>query len=393
MFEREFSITESENKILETLNSLSLAPAIKFNSTHTVATCTLENSEGMTVSEAAGKGRYCYVGAMAESLEHYTLEYLSSDNISTCSTNDIRNQALTHMDGLLANLPEGGTSLECVTVTDIQNGRTALIPSALHLPHKHIFNTRNTQPAISFLNRYSTNSGIAFGCSEHEAILHGLNEVLERHMYSKILMSLCGQYEPLMLKSPTTAIIDEIFEDHSELRLIARGMKVLMTETLPGVYFCMAIPKRPNGRFVVCPVGSGSSLDPRVSIERAVTELSQAMELYDDGEKETDKCAHSLIERSSALRPLIRLETLRNIESTFRRLDPPRTLSVAEQIDLITDNLSVTGSRAFTRTIANFASGCAVTQTYVPGLERFNLIRAGIPVVPQRLLHANRALE
>lgn len=392
MLEREFPIFESENKILKTLDSLSLIPSVKFsNAANLVATCTLENRNGSTVAEGAGKGKYCYVGAMAESLEHYALDNLSLGNVFTCNTSYIRHQALTQMDGLLVNLPKDNTSIECVEVADIRTGRTALVPSILHLPHRCFIQKRHALPDISYLNRYSTNSGIAFGCTENEAVLHGLNEVLERHVYSKILMSLCGQHESLILKSPSIAIIEDIFGYCNELRVIARDIKILTTETVHGVYFSMAMPKRPNGRFVVCPVGSGSSIDPRIAIERAITELLQAMELYDDTEKEQDLCAHSLIDRSPALRPLIHLEPLRNIEYTGTRLDPPRNLSVAEQIDFITEKLLATGLRAFTRTLAKFTGGCAVTQTYVPDLERFNLIRAGVPVVPQQLLHANRA--
>jgi ribosomal protein S12 methylthiotransferase accessory factor len=63
---------------------------------------------------------------------------------------------------------------------------------------------------------------------------------------------------------------------------------------------------------------------------------------------------------------------------------------VQEQVEFILERFAATGLRAFKRTLLDFENGCVVAQVYVPGLERFNLIRAGIPVVSQHLLHANK---
>lgn len=394
MSERDFQALESELKILEALDSLSLIPSVAYSGvTNKIATCALKNHSGSIVSEGAGKGKHCYIGAMAESIEHYALENSAIDGFIHCSANDIRNQVPTQMDGILANIPPNNNCIECVEVSDIRSGVAILVPSILHLPHRHNSVDCSAPPGLSFLNRYSTNSGVAFGCSKDEAIPHGLNEVLERHMYSKILMSLCGQYDSLILKSPSGTVTDDIFEYCIKLRVVARDTKILISKTVHDVYFSMAIPKRPDGRFVICPVGSGASLDPRTAIERAVTELLQSMVLYDDVEKKHDRCARSLIESCRTLQPLIHLEALRNLEYTCQRLDSPPALSVAEQIDFITEKLAGTGLRAYTRIITAFKNECVVAQTYVPGLERFNLVRAGLPVIPQQLLHANKTLS
>lgn len=390
MFEREFSASCSEDKIRQAISSLSFEPSVKYtNSSKCVATCTLEDAGGSAVAEGAGKGQHCQVGALAESIEHYALEHGSSRGLVTRPINEIRHQGFTRIDGILANLPDSERTIECVELIDLRNGRSAIVPAVLQLPGKHLMEKNSVQTETAFLSRYSTNSGTAFGCSENEAILHGLNEVLERHMLSKILMSLCAQHDSIQLRSVAAAALSEVFPKNSTFISLATNMKILMTETIHGVYFAMAIPKRPDGRYLLCPVGSGCSLDPKVAIERAVTELHQTMTLYDQQEKATDLSALALANYSPALRPLINLEVLRNTELFCRRLDPPRRLSVDEQIEFIVEKLAMTGSRAFKRTLLSVENGCAVTQVYVPGLERFNLVRAGIPVVPQHLLHAN----
>ncbi len=391
MFEREFPVLSSEQKIRQAISSLSLRPSVKHaNSTKFVATCTLEDDSGSAVADGAGKGQHCQVGALAESIEHYALQHCSSASLVTRRINEIRDQAFIKIDGILANLPDSETTIDCVELIDISSGKVATIPAILQFPDQYLLEKNNLQKETAFLSRYSTNSGIAFGCSENEAILHGLNEVLERHMLSKILMSLCGQYDSILLRSLSEAVIKDVFPNSLTLCTIAMSMKIVMAETIQGVYFAMAIPKQPDGRYILCPVGSGCSVDAHTAIERAATELHQIMMLYDETEKATDYNALTLANYSPTLRPLINLEVLRNTDFTSRRLGPPRRLGVDEQIEFIIEKLAATGWRVFKRTLLGFSNGCAVTQVYVPGLERFNLIRAGVPVVPQHLLHANK---
>jgi ribosomal protein S12 methylthiotransferase accessory factor len=393
MLEREFAIPIAEEKILKVISSLSLTPFIEHtNSSPTVAICTLRNSVGSTVAEGAGKGMYCRVGALAESVEHYVLDNCSPEKLISRAIYDVCGQPSIKGDGILVNLPASGTLIDCAEMEGVQSDTKILVPAALLMPNTPT-NEGPVPHETSFLARYATNSGIAFGCSEQEALLHGLNEALERHMFSKILMSLCGQHEPIALNSLNVEMSEALFSDHLEFYPIAAQMKIIVAETIHGVYFSMAIPKRPDGRYKVCPVGSGCSLDARTAIKRAATELHQTMLLYDDSERDTDYRAHTLLNHSSALRPLIQLEALRNVPATVKRLEPARRLSVADQIDLIIEGMSTTGLKAYQRTLSHFPNGCAVMQIYVPGLERFNLIRSGVPVIPQHLLHANSSLE
>ncbi|MBC3952710.1 YcaO-like family protein [Pseudomonas folii] len=394
MFERDFSAISSEEKVLQAASSLGFSFSTEFkNASKTVAVSKLIDNAGVTVSEGAGKGIYCKIGAQAESLEHFALDGNLFTGLVSSAIDDIRNQPSLSMDGLLTNLPKSRTAIDCVEMHDILTGGKVRVPAVIQLPCKELGDKIEAHPELSYLNRYSSNSGLAFGCSENEAILHGLNEVVERHALSKVLMSLCGQHEKLLLKSPSAEILDELFFGQDSLRALVDGMKVLLTHTIYGVYFCMAIPKRPDGRYPVCLIGSGCSVDAGVAIERASTELLQALELFDESERDNDLKAYSLMQRSFKLQPLIDLEVLRNNEYICRRLDPPRKKTVAHQLEYIIEQISATGLRILRRTLLEFDNGCVVTQVYIPGVERFNLVRAGIPVVPQHLLHANRSFS
>ncbi|RRV04845.1 hypothetical protein EGJ27_20455 [Pseudomonas sp. v388] len=392
MLEREFPPMASRERILQAARSLQLSPLTEYlNTSKTIATCMLTDEYGTVVAEGAGKGIHAEIGALAESLEHFALNHDYSKDLVNTAIAKVRNQPFLSMDGLIANLPESQSLIECVSFKESRSGIVVKVPAVLHLPSSPLAERIRSYDSFSFLSRYSSNSGIAFGCSEAEARLHGINEVIERHTLSKILMFLCGQHERLLLSSPAAHVLDEVFSEHPELRCVADNMKILIIKTIYGVYFSIAIPKRPDGRHPICQIGSGCSIDARVAIQRATTELLQCTLLFDDSEKAADLKTYALLRKTERLRPLIDLEILRNIEEVFRRLEPPVKLSVGDQIDSITDRASATGLSILERTLLNFDNGCAVAHTYVPGMERFNLIRAGMPVVPQHLLHANKS--
>ncbi|CAM3250186.1 hypothetical protein BZK31_27960 [Pseudomonas floridensis] len=394
MFEREYVPAVARDKILQATSSLSLSASLAYeNSSKTVAICVLSDNEGRRVSEGAGKGYHCDIGALAESIEHYALSYDWSRHLVESAVKSVRLQPLLKMDGFVANLPSDCSVINCVTLTDMQSGAPVLLPAVLQMPHIPLTEKACAQAELSFLNKYSSNSGVAFGCSRPEALLHGLNEVVERHVLSKIFMSLCGQHERLMLAFVSTEILDDIFCKGSDFRSAVETMKILIVETIYGVYFSMAIPKRPDGRYPICPIGSGCSVDPRVAVKRAASELLQATQLFDESEKATDFRAYALMRKVPALQPLLQLDVLRNIDLPCKRLTPSVRMSVTDQMEHMIKKISSTGLRMLSRTVLAFENGCAVTQVYVPGLERFNLIRAGLPVVPQHLLHANESLQ
>ncbi len=391
MSERNFSVDVAEIKIREAITSANLI-AVVTRSVHSnvVATCQLRSSGGNLVSEGAGKGKNCHLGALAESLEHYVTSRYGATCAKQMPLNHIKSQSVFNLDGIIANLPNSADLIGCIVMTDVLTGDSAEVPAILLCPDQTLAKHNNTHPSLRFLTRYSTNSGTAFGCSKEESILHAMNELVERDTFSHLLMSLCGQHPQPLLGLPPLNVIDKIVATNPDYRHFFRDMKILITKTSFGPYFSIAIPKRNNGRFPICPVGAGCSLDPNLAIERATTELQQILELYDQDEFNQDVAAHQLMNKSRTLRPLIKLDELRNIPFRWPTLPPAKSRSLAEQCAEITRNIAITGHSTLVRTLVEFPNGCTVSQIYIPGFERFNLIRAGIPVIPQRLLHASK---
>ncbi len=70
---------------------------------------------------------------------------------------------------------------------------------------------------------------------------------------------------------------------------------------------------------------------------------------------------------------------------------PPHTdLSVRGQVKRTLINLEKHNKIAFYRTLYEHPNLATVVQVFIPGLERFHLIRSGIPVAPQSALKGIR---
>ncbi len=153
------------------------------------------------------------------------------------------------------------------------------------------------------------------------------------------------------------------------------------------IYFSVAIPKYGPGDFHISPIGSGCSLDICTAVQRAVTEQHQVHTLYDDTQEIVDRRSLDFLSRSKILRHLIDFEPATHLR--LPTLDLPSinfNTSVPLQLRTLENNLIASGKTIYHRIISRYSDDGIVCQAYVPGLERFNLIRNGSWVAPQAIL-------
>jgi len=123
-------------------------------------------------------------------------------------------------------------------------------------------------------------------------------------------------------------------------------------------------------------------------LERAISEYLQMGTLYTDEHKFEDSIVVEFLSKSNALQRLIQIPVAEfdksslNLESRHEQLDP------TEMIDLILGNYLV-DMPCYQRDKKSFSCGATVTQCYIPGMDRFNLIRLGNLVAPQKVLLGN----
>ena len=388
MSERELSPSNALSKIKETIHSLGLTAITQYaNKENLVATTELYDANSQLVASGAGKGPESLIGALAESLEHLIAGQPIVLGITTCHCKAVAAQAPARIDGLLFNCSQIKEPLECLTLTTLDKKEKLLVPHALLCPAI----AKNKHPKgnshLNFLARYSSNSGMAFGCTEDEALLHGILEVIERHILSLFYMAICKIGPPINLYSPSTSLLAMALHNNPYAIKSAQRLQIVVIKDFLGVYFAAAFPRAGAGDLHIASVGSGCSLDVNVALQRAVTEQFQANELYDSAGEELDKKTLELLSSSEKLKPLIEFSSIKNLRlPLIKHQHKQFSASVPHQLQILQNSLSNDGKKIFFRTLAKFANDCNVIQIYIPSLERFNIIRSGNLVAPQHTL-------
>lgn len=313
------------------------------------------------------------MGALAESLEHYLI---AAQAPNSTASDDILKDMEPFDDWLLKSIPHD-CQLPYIKLKSVENYDEIRVPAIILCPTtKNIEDIEKT--AAGFLAKYATNSGTALGCTENEALLHAINEAIERHALSEYYLFLCGMAPAPKLYQPSKSFLEETFSHDNKLFNLAKKLEILISQDFFDVSFCVAFPRQKAK--VLCSIGSGCSISPSVAMYRAVTEYIQCEELYGPNERREDLTAKAMLSSSTRLASLVHPSP----NCKVPELHPPRAeLSVREQIKRTLLNLRKHNKTAFYRTLYAQQGLATVLQVFIPGLERFHLIRSGIPVAPQ----------
>ncbi|WBM32348.1 MULTISPECIES: YcaO-like family protein [Pseudomonas] len=376
--ERELNTEEAYIRLKNLRDRLGLHSQIKLSKINSlVATCHLYESAYKEVSCGAGKGDLFELGALAESLEHYFVDKATPILIDS---DQILESIAPYDDWLLKSIPPD-CRIPSLSFQALNTYDEITIPAILVAPcSKNIDEIEKT--AGGFLAKYATNSGTALGCTENEALLHAINEALERHALSMYYLSLCGLTSPPKLYKPSSSFLEETFGHDSKLIRQIHKLEIYLTHDFYDVPFCIAV-SRCKKEGSLSSVGSGSSINPGIALYRAVTEQIQCAELSGPEEKQEDQAVAKMLAHSTRLSALLH-PCPRYAVPAFH---PPRTdLSVRGQVKRTLINLEKQNTAAFYRTLYEHPNFATVVQVFIPGLERFHLIRSGIPVAPQSAL-------
>lgn len=373
--ERELTTEEAYNRLIRLHQHLGLHSKTKLSKNNSlVATCHLYNSAYQEVSCGAGKGEHCELGALAESLEHY---FVDKSTPTTIASEKILQSIDPFDDWLLKSIPPH-CQIPYFGLQALDSYDEIKIPAILIAP-----SSRNTdeieKTAAGYLAKYATNSGTAIGCTESEALLHAINESIERHTLSMYYLSLCNLTSPLEIYRPSNSFLEDTFTHDKKLLRHASNLEIYLTHDFYDVPFCIAI-SRNKKEGSLSGIGSGSSINPSIAMYRAVTEQIQCEQLSGSKEKQEDLATKKVLAYSEKLSQLLHPRPKYNAPEYH----PPRIeLSVRGQIKRTLINLGKNNKTVFYRTLYEHPDFATVVQVFIPGLERFHLIRSGIPVAPQ----------
>jgi ribosomal protein S12 methylthiotransferase accessory factor len=267
--------------------------------------------------------------------------------------------------------------------------------------------------ALAVLERYATTNGYAAGATPDDALVHAVNELVERDALSEYLLtSVLGPLPRRRIHGGAPAVLQQAL-DTVESALSAEVSVVDITAHTGSVVMAHVVP--PGSPTAL--VGMGCSHHPALAYERAVTELHQEWRAFAAGLTFADEGGlglgnldpHPLLRRAATIPPphctasrsydsFVRGDARGDAREDFvpgARGGPPVPGTKSRAPVHLLGALARSGFEVFWRPVwhhvrdpAGGDRGVHVVQAIAPGLEQFYAILLGRPLVPVGRLYS-----
>lgn len=339
-----------------------------------------------------GPGDSARAGAVFESLEHHVSgpQGVLPETVELRSSHEVAAGALRDDPGVavLADTPDD--LLACRAYRNLADGRTTSVPVYLSCPDYLLDDNEGLREALgddydyTTVERYATNSGCAAGSTEAEAVVHALNEAIERDAWSMLLLrTFLAPDSPAPMVIGRNSLPPELAElaGYAEQR-VGKPITLIEMTTDIGVPSVMAYSTPESGapahRF-----GCGASLSRYHAVTRALNEILQCvatdeafgvpeMPLPERLREHPPFFACGVMDFSEAL---TRAHTV-DFVGTAAPDDPEHHLR--QLIGVLTER----GYHPWVRDMFRAENGVAVVSVIVTGLEKFMVVTSGNLVVP-----------
>jgi ribosomal protein S12 methylthiotransferase accessory factor len=393
--EREVPLGQALSRGIAATHELGLVPLFTpmLDASPGVWECSLYR-DGIALSDGVGLGKgdgeAAKAGALFESLEHLlsSLSGLKIKSVELRRTRDLSEGPLSR-DGavrLLSDLPN--SLMACLPYEFLNGNGTVEVPIFLSVPEYPGQEAASLREMLgdgfdySAVGRYSSNNGWAAGISETEAVVHALNEVIERDALSLLLIEqfLTSDPEPIRIVNPAS-LPDELAALHARAEeVVANQVSLIDMTTDLGVpaFLSFFSPERGQPARIR---GAGASLSRSYAINRSLSELVQARIHQQTADQEPEVYDHTL--RYARLHACRRADFTDRLPHAvlvdYEDTTAPETPIQHEQrlLEILTDR----GYEVY-RYTHYAAASLAVINVYVPGLERFVLVTDGQLVIP-----------
>ncbi|WP_444961532.1 YcaO-like family protein [Nocardiopsis sp. M1B1] len=428
--ERELTLDEAERRVRAEVRALGWSARYRTldDREPTAVQCGLWDADGSEVPYGLGAGKGpglpARVGAQFEALEHAftgptVLETLPVRLVEAAELAEGPFAADRAVRDVAA---QREARVACVRHEALDGGPPVDVPVFLWAPwypvpggeaarvRRAFGDTAEYRSAMS----YSVNSGCAIGATRDEALLHALNEWVERDAFSLFLLRSVYDGGPMPARVAREALPGRLRAHLDRARDLVGGPVVLLDLTTDlGVPVVMAYaPERrdgaPDHRY-----GLGASLSGELAAERAVTEFVQG-----------ELLARVVAEQSAATDasgPFARLVADHDVAAgvgarlagqprllACAMLDfadrigeappgavPPETVPPGTGVPLqraaVVERLTAAGHRVAAHPLRELEHGTVVVQVQCPGLERFHLVTKGHVALPGARGRARRA--
>jgi ribosomal protein S12 methylthiotransferase accessory factor len=230
--------------------------------------------------------------------------------------------------------------------------------------------------------RYTSSLGTASGSSPQEAQLHGLCELIEHDACSHALLRW------FVMRTPQVDVVD-IASLPGSVRLLhdaateAVGSAVTLFDVTTDIGVPAYLAAGDSDGPQAGPSGAGASPIGEQAALRALRELIQLAVLSggsDDHAARTRLAAWPVLQ-DCLLSPSV-LRSSRKVEHVPLRGTVGDVSTVDSALDTVTSLLRRCGIHSYACELTPPESLISVVSAIAPGLERFSLVRMGIPVLP-----------
>ena len=338
---------------------------------------------------ASGFTKLAQIKALYESLEKAISFKISTNKLinnlyyfstATCpSTQFLLDKQL--MPKLLLQKEYQNTNFPWIELTHSQN-----TTQKIHYPLGLIYTT--LPPIINgkkdCLSKLSENTGLAIGATPDEAIIHGINQWVERDAYSLFLLKTIINPNPtparLLMKETlpeNNAKLVTVIEKHFNEQLII--MDITSDTTIPS--FVVSFTKQNR---LLQPQGFGASLSKESALRQALFESIQYKDRFNQNAKAyREENAAFFAKSPLLLKAMIGDLTYLIDKKIYTEVDWNTISSysldenLSQQIQLMANLLAKCGANIYTNVLYKSPTGVAITYCLVPELEHFSLIRDG----------------
>ena len=334
-----------------------------------------------------GKGEHYRLGSLAEAIEHYFGGRELEADCRMMMARDIAAQSPAKYCGILLSLKEFADDL--VPTVDYfsysSSTQSSLsVPLALVNPWLDHHDFHSASPRSSeFLRRYSYSTGTALGLNLDDALLHALNEQIERHYLSELYLKILGLKHSLSFEEVRQDSVGGLNKYLAWLTQEYRW-KLILGRGMAGVFFCLAVGRSGDASQPMSVFGSGASLHQDVAMERAVTELIQGHFCVSKNTIKQDMEVKQALDQHYGFNKLIFIEDYAFDSVAWDEVEGHAVYtSTLQQVNHLSRWLTAQQNPVYYRVKTPPDHPFVVVSTFVPGLERMHLLREGSLVAPQ----------
>lgn len=266
-----------------------------------------------------------------------------------------------------------------IELTHYQN-ITQKIHYPLGLIYTFIPPLKNFRP--DYLSELSDTTGLAIGATADEAIIHGINQWIERDAYSLFLLKTGINKAP----TPARLLIKETLPENIAKLVLAIEMhfneNLIIMDVTSDINIPSFVVSFTKQNMLLQPQGFGASLAKETALKQALFESMQYKDRFNQNAQAYREENVAFFSNSPLLlKAMINdlkcfVDKKQYIEVEWQNIfsySLPKNLE--QQIQLMVNILAKHGANIYTKVLYKSLTGVAITYTLIPELENFSLIR------------------